>query len=453
MILNMNYWIAVVDDDALSLMNAKEMLTKHGMRVNCLRSGQYFLKFIEHNTPDLVLLDVMMPETDGFETFRKLRELEDRSGRRHLPVIFLSGDNGSETEHHGLKIGAADYIRKPFDPDILLKRIQNAVSNSRIIENLTEEAEHDKLTGLLNKAWGTVKTAELCSTKNGALLLMDIDNFKLVNDIYGHETGDKVLAAFADTLRRNTRADDVVSRVGGDEFMAFFSDIREEKNAAAIVRRISEQFISEAKHIMGENCDVPIGISVGAALAPFHSADFDTLFQYADQTMYNVKKNGKHGFAMYERTARTENENEDLDKEISRITQIVEERGSRSGAMLLGQDSFSWNYRFIMRFIKRYKGEASKIIFSVSSVGDAAEMTETIEEFSSVLQKTLRISDIIMQNRANQFFLLLPELSENDVENVVGRILRSWEMKRSKEGLTIDYSSNTVSYKDEPDGG
>ena len=378
----MNYWIAIVDDDPMILTSVSKMLTAQGMKVSCLRSGNYFLKFIEHNTPDLILLDIMMTEMNGFETFRRLREFEEQSGRKHIPVIFLSGENDSETENEGLKIGAADYIRKPVEPAVLLRRIQNAVSNNRMIENLTKEAEHDKLTGFLNKASGTRKITELCSSKIGVLLVMDIDSFKLVNDLYGHEMGDKVLISFADIVRKNTRADDVVSRVGGDEFLAFLPDIKEEKTASAIIKRLNDQFVAKTKSLMGENHDIPIGISVGGALAPVHSVNFEILFQYADQTMYKVKKNGKHGFAMYDSVSNETDDSVSLESEISRVSQILGERSEGNGAMLLGQDSFSWNYRFVMRFIKRYRGEATKIIFAVSSKDSTADMTKITEEYN-----------------------------------------------------------------------
>lgn len=91
----MGYWIAVVDDDALLLKSAKTLLEGYAMRVSCLRSGQDLLKFIENNTPDLVILDILMPGMDGFETFHAFRELENKLGRNTTPVIFLSGDNDS----------------------------------------------------------------------------------------------------------------------------------------------------------------------------------------------------------------------------------------------------------------------------------------------------------------------------------------------------------------------
>ena len=440
--------IAAVDDDEMCLKNITAMLNGIDMRVNCMRSGHSLLKYLEHNSPDLILLDIMMPDMDGFAAFKALRELEENKGRSRTPVIFLSGDNDNVTEQRGLELGADDFVRKPIDCDILLRRIRNAVMNSRKIVTLTEEAVIDKLTGFLNKAAGMEKLSGICGTKTGALMLMDLDSFKLVNDLYGHEIGDRVLAAFSEIVRKNIRSDDTVCRIGGDEFLAFFSEITTENAVASISMRLNDQFIRECKAIMGENMDIPIGISIGAAFAPEHSADYDELFGYADKAMYQVKQNGKHGYNVFRLSDGPVSEY-DLEKEIARVTQIVEERGIGNGAMLLGQDSFSWNYRFIVRFIKRYKEDATKLLFSLSSKSKDGDIKAFTEEFAEILQRTLRRSDIIFQSRPNQFFIVLPELSEQDVKSVLERIYKELTAAEYYDDMIVKHTYQTLSFKDQ----
>ncbi len=232
----MNYWIVVVDDEVISLTNAKTILSDQNMRVSCLRSGRDLLKFMETHTPDLILLDILMPDMDGFEAYRELRKMEELVGRKRTPVIFLSGAEDSETERRGLKEGASDFIRKPFNKEVLIRRIDNAITNAKTIESLTEEATTDGLTGLLNKASGTERISKLCDERAGTLMLFDLDNFKLVNDLYGHDMGDRVLESFADIVRHNVRGEDVVARIGGDEFMAFFCDMQKEEAVAALTK-------------------------------------------------------------------------------------------------------------------------------------------------------------------------------------------------------------------------
>ena len=442
----MKDWIVVVDDEVISLTNARKLLSAQDMRVSCLRSGQDFLAFIEKNEPDLILLDVMMPELDGFETYHRLREYEEKAGRKTIPVIFLTGENDSEVERKGLKIGASDFIRKPFDCDILLHRIHNTIANTKTIENLTEEATLDKLTGFMNKAHGTAVVTELCGKETGALMILDLDSFKLVNDLYGHDMGDRVLQKFADIFRHCTRAGDIVCRIGGDEFLAFFFKITAEDAVKALAKRLNEQLIAACVELMGEDFGIPIGISVGAVMVPEQGRDYQTLFQYADQALYFVKQNGKHGYAIYSQNEDKETrDGEDLDYALERISQIVEERNNSGGALLLGPEAFSIVYRFNKRFLKRYGGNAIKLLFELSAADAEKEYDEqyikdAVAQYALVLQKTLRKSDIILQSKQHQFFLLLPELNEHDAPNVIGRIMAEWEKTDYYEYIRVEYA-------------
>jgi diguanylate cyclase (GGDEF)-like protein len=444
----MGYWIVVVDDEPLSLKNAKMLLSTEDMKVSCLRSGSDLLKFLENNDPDLILLDVLMPEMDGFETLAAVREFEEKSRRPWIPVIFLTGENDSEVERRGLKEGASDFIHKPFDRDILIKRIANTIESARKIENLTEEATVDRLTGFLNKATGTSQISKLCSSEKGALMLLDLDNFKLVNDIYGHDMGDKVLVAFAAVVRYNVRVNDVVSRIGGDEFMAFFPNITGVDAVASLTERLNAHLMVEADNLMGKDHGIPLGISVGVAFNPEHADEYQSLFLFADSALYKAKLNGKHGYAIYEPVTDCDEDSENLELEIERVSQILEERGDRKGALILGKEAFSWNYKFITRFIDRYGTVASRILFSLVSPEGGAVTPETIEEFAGILKRNLRRSDIIFQNRPHQFFVVLPLLSADDSSKVTDRILSAWSKNPEHEKTEVTFATSLVE-KDE----
>ena len=423
----MGYRIFVVDDEAVSLTNAKNLLDSQDMRVTCMRSGKDLLRIMEKNTPDLILLDILMPEMDGFETYRRLREFEEERGRIPTPVIFLTGENSSETESRGLKAGAADYIRKPFDKDILIGRINNTIQKSKMIESLTEEAMLDRLTGFWNKASGTEKVGALCKNREGALMILDLDNFKLVNDLYGHDMGDRILVAFSKIMKSFGNTDDVLCRIGGDEFMAFLDGVPEEERIASIVRGINERLSQEAKDLMGEDHGIPLGVSSGVALAPEHGREYRLLFQCADSALYTVKKNGKHGYEIYNPASQVVESTETPQEELARVTKIVEERGEGTGALFLGIEAFSWNYRFIMRFLKRYGGEFSRTLFSVGVEENDVLFDEIIAEFSNVLQKQIRKSDLIFQCKSNRFYVVLPLLSKENADQVIRRIIEAWE--------------------------
>ena len=128
----MTKWVIVVDDDTSNLKIAGHILSKNNIRVTALKSGKAFIEYVGSNgMPDLVLLDIKMPEMDGFETLTKLREIEADKGLMKTPVVFLTADDDVDTETRGFEVGVSDFIRKPFNPDVLVRRINNILSNSQ----------------------------------------------------------------------------------------------------------------------------------------------------------------------------------------------------------------------------------------------------------------------------------------------------------------------------------
>ncbi len=440
----MEYHIAVVDDDTLALTSIRMLLLGKGMKVSCLRSAKDMLKYMEKHTPDLILLDVLMPEIDGFEAFNRLRYLEDRLGRKRTPVIFLTGENDAETEQRGLRLGASDFIHKPLNDDIVIRRIINSIENQKTIDSLTEEATIDKLTGFYNKASGTDRISEQILLSAGALMMIDLDNFKLVNDLFGHDMGDKVLETFADIVRSNTRDTDIVSRVGGDEFLGWFPDLKAERAVASLTRRLNDQLVEAAARLMGEDNGIPLGISIGVVFAGDGDMDFRVLFDKADGAMYLAKKNGKHGYAIYDLEFSDNDNGEDMDAELSRVIQIISERSEGKGAMLLGQEAFACNYRYIERFLVRYGGVATRLLFSLSSNDQDDNFSDLVSQFGEVLQNTLRKSDIIFQWKQTRYFVVLPQLEEADVNKVIDRIMKAWEKTGQQDSISIKYVSSIL---------
>ena len=142
-------WVIVVDDDVMNLKSAGHILSKNNKRVTALKSGQALLDYIRENeTPDLILLDIKMPEMDGFETLKKLREQEN--GKDEIPVIFLTANDDEESETTGLSLGAMDFIKKPFVPEVLTLRVRHIIELIRLQRNLAQEVakkteENEKL--------------------------------------------------------------------------------------------------------------------------------------------------------------------------------------------------------------------------------------------------------------------------------------------------------------------
>ncbi len=132
-------WVVVVDDDVTNLKMAGRILSKSNMRVTALKSGTALLDYVRTNKPDLILLDIKMPGMDGFETMRRLKEQMDPS--EQIPVIFLTADESQEAETHGLALGAMDFIKKPFIPDVLVLRVRHTIDLVRLQRDLERENE------------------------------------------------------------------------------------------------------------------------------------------------------------------------------------------------------------------------------------------------------------------------------------------------------------------------
>ncbi len=438
----MEYWIVIVDDDALSLASSRNLLKSENMRISCLRSGADLIKFVENNAPDLILLDIMMPEMDGFETYRLLREKEKQLGKAQIPVIFLTGDNDNLTEQKGLELGASDYVRKPINKEIILPRIQKTISNNRTIGDLTEEAMFDKLTGFLNKFHGTERVAKLCQRKKGALMVLDLDNFKLVNDLFGHDAGDRILKAFSDVMRNNTRETDTISRIGGDEFMAFYDDMTEESDVASFSLRINTQFAEKSAEILGPDHGISLGVSIGVAIVLGQNIDYEELFAMADSALYQAKQNGKHGYNVFSNESiAVDTEASDPSRKLERMMKIIEERNNAGGALLLGRESFALIYRFIKRFYRLYGGNAALVLFTLSSEkeSDNKDIPNACMQFSAVLQKNLGDSDIIMQSDSNSFLIMLFERSSIDAEKMIRTVMDAWQEAEHEEHVNIDH--------------
>ena len=166
-------WIIVVDDDVTNLKTAGHILSRNNMRVTALKSGQALLDYpIGNERPDMILLDIKMPDMDGFETLRLFRRREESNGADEIPVVFLTADEDAGSERLGFEAGVADYIRKPFDPDVLVRRINNIISSREKIVNLKAEASTDALTGFLNKSAAGTEFPRICADETGCLMMI-----------------------------------------------------------------------------------------------------------------------------------------------------------------------------------------------------------------------------------------------------------------------------------------
>ena len=408
----------------VSLMMTENMLADQ-YETFCASSGQEAIEIYRKEKPDMVLSDLRMPGMTGYELQLALQQ----EYHQVIPFMFMTADHTEETESKGFDNGAMDFIRKPFRPDVLLRRVANIMQTVEQIKGLKKNAETDALTGLLNKASSEKELADICKNSTGALLMIDLDSFKLVNDIHGHATGDKVLIFFADILRTAVRSADLLGRMGGDEFIAFCHGVHEESAIAQKAKFINERVTEEAKKLMGEDMNIPLGASIGCVMVPMSGTDFADLYKKADKALYIVKQNGKHGYSIYSDDDERENETVSI-ASIAQVEMILNERNKEAGALVL---SFE-NFRAIYRFLKRTRGFYSKstclLGFSLKRRADSREISsaQAIDNLIETLQKTFRQGDVITKNGNNQILVLLTNTdAHHDVSSAVSRVNKNWE--------------------------
>ena len=432
----------VVDDDMANLQMAGTILSKNNMRVTALKSGQAMLNYItEHGTPDLILLDIMMPEMDGFETLKNLRKLEKSKGISETPVIFLTADDKTGTESKGFEVGVSDFIRKPFNPEVLLRRIDNVISMQKEMNSLKNEATIDKLTGFLNKAASNSRLSQVCLLGVGTLMMIDLDSFKLVNDLYGHEMGDKVLISFAKIIRETLPKGSTYGRIGGDEFVAFSAGTETEEDVAEITRILNEKLLASAREMMGEDMNIPLGTSVGAIFVPRFGNDYTSLLKLADKCLYVVKKNGKHGYSLYTTGALAEEESNSPDMDIKGISEILAERNITNVALQLDMDAFTHVYRFANRYFIRNNINSCKVLFTLHKPEEMHEENyhDFCDEFGNHIRENLRKSDLLTRSRFNQYYVIITDIREEFVDKVITEIIASWkENRRNSPEITYE---------------
>ena len=438
-------WVLIVGDDTVNLEFAEYTLGKNGVRTTSISSGAALLDYLKENTaasPDLILMDVSMPGMDGFETLEKLRELGN--GRFEIPVIFLA-DQGQDSETRALQLGAIDYIRKPFAPDILVSRVRNALRTREKLQQFEREAMLDSMTGFLNKNSAEDKIRNVCLTETGFLCVLDLDSFKLINDLCGHDMGDRALILFANLLKNNMRSEDICGRIGGDEFLVFAKNMRSESELLHFTKRINDGYAVMMRELLGDQLKFPVGISVGAAAVPAHGREYSGLFHLADQALSTVKMNGKHSGALYGVSELNLHVSGSLS--LDAVTMILEERNISSNAMWMGREAFINIYRYMIRYMERYHGVAYRVLFTVNMASEALgkeERADIMEHFRRLMQESLRNSDLMVEVSENQIFLLLPQTHEFGIDVVIDRLTTRWSQSPYCQSATIGWETGKV---------
>ena len=287
--------VLVVDDEAVNCNVLVSLLSDY--KVIVAKSGAKAIERARENPPDLILLDVVMPDMNGYEVCSQLKADEPTC---NIPIIFVTVKSNIEEETQGLELGAVDYISKPFSPAIVQARVNNHIQLKQQRDMLEALNVTDSLTGIANRrlfdqALNQHWQASIRTFSPLALLMIDIDHFKQYNDHYGHQAGDDCLIQVAQTIDQQCDRDlDKACRYGGEEFAVIlpYTDLMGGKKIAEkMLSAIRELQIPHAQSSSAEIVTVSIGLAVIEA-GP--NAELERLVETADQALYTAKKSGRN---------------------------------------------------------------------------------------------------------------------------------------------------------------
>jgi diguanylate cyclase (GGDEF)-like protein len=303
-----------VEDSATQGSQTKQDLEQLGYDVRWVKSGIEALKWARQDPPDLVVLDVVMDDLDGFAVCRWLKL---HNTTRDIPVIMLTVRGEVEDRVQGLQIGADDYLPKPFSTRELEARIFASLRNrttqtelverNRQLESMLHHVESlaitDPLTGIFNRRrFNDVLRREVAVTRRYknplSLLMLDLDHFKAINDRFGHDAGDDVLRGVANTLTSGLREVDLAARYGGEEFAVIMPQTTK-PNGAIVAHRIAAQIAALELHFQGEVVKLTCSIGV-ADTADLKSVEAENLVKAADIALYEAKRTGRNRTVLFD---------------------------------------------------------------------------------------------------------------------------------------------------------
>lgn len=299
--------ILVVDDDAANIRLVQETLSELDHCVETASDGVEAIERVRAAPPDLLILDVMMPKMNGLEVCRIVKSMASES---FIPIILVTVKGDIDSKVTGLKVGADDYLAKPFNPLELRARVESMLRIKALqdkIDARRRELESLSVTDDLTKLYNHRAMQQRLKDEFRraqryneplSLLMLDVDHFKSVNDRYGHLFGDKVLSELAGVLKEHVREIDIVARYGGEEFMV----ILPETHFSGSLTVADRLWRAVAEHpFEHDDTQVAITVSVGISFFPNKNiANVEQLVQFADEALYQAKQQGRNRICLHQ---------------------------------------------------------------------------------------------------------------------------------------------------------
>lgn len=289
--------VVLADDDPSIRLMVRHVLESEDFDIIEASDGLEAIKAVEKHHPALILLDAVMPGIDGFTTCQQIKE----KGHTDIPVMMITGLDDDASVERAYEVGAIDFITKPIKWAVLKHRVKSVVAKVIAERKVQLLAYRDTLTSLPNRLLFADRLEQAVvrserSRTSMALMLIDIDDFKLVNDSFGHDAGDKLIKAVGDLISKSLRRADTIARLGGDEFAVIIEGIDGPEDAISIADNLTT--ILE-HNVRLDDQETYTSASIGIAVYPGDGEDARTLLKNADTAMFRAKENGRHCFQFY----------------------------------------------------------------------------------------------------------------------------------------------------------
>lgn len=301
-----SFLVLVVDDLRQNLKIVGTMLDEAGYGTTFSTSGPQALERVQAARPDLIVLDLMMPDMSGLDVCRTLKANPDF---REIPIIFLTASHRQDHLLKAFELGAVDYVTKPFSSAELLARVRThlELKHTRdqlqlVLSEVQRMATIDSLTGVLNRRclFDLAQREFERSQRYGSvftLLMLDVDHFKPINDTYGHRVGDEVLKSLTQAIQRSLRQVDQFGRYGGEEFVIVLPE-----SPLNIARQVGDRLrvVSSQLSIPTETDPISLTVSIGIAAYDPNDKAVEDIFERADRALYQAKAQGRDRCCVWE---------------------------------------------------------------------------------------------------------------------------------------------------------